>query len=131
VATVSGTTGLTSSVTPLKAGTTTIKVITDDGNKEATCVVTVKEGPVADVTIELDEDELEFDLSVSNDPIKLNATVGPSTLFNKKVLWSSSDNAVAEVSGSGYVSPKGVGTAIITATTEYGSKTADCEVTVE
>jgi len=119
-------------ITPLTVGTTKITVTTVDGNKTSlACTVTVEDVPVTGVTIELDEDELEFDLSVSNDPIKLNAIVGPEDLINDKVIWTTSDNDVATVSSSGFVSPHNVGTATITATTEHGSKKADCEVTVK
>ncbi len=59
----------------------------------------------------------------------LTATVTPSNAANKSVTWSSSNNSVATVS-SGYVRTVGEGTAVITATTNDGSKTASCTVTV-
>ena len=122
----------TISITPLKAGTTTIKVTTEDGAKIKNCVVTVTDVPVADVTIELDEDELEFE--DGDDPIKLNATVGPPNLFNKNVTWSfvsvPATGVIHVNPTTGTVTPLGVGTATITATTVYGSKTATCDVEV-
>ncbi len=59
----------------------------------------------------------------------LTATVTPSNAANKSVTWSSSNNSVATVS-SGFVRTVGEGTAVITATTNDGSKTASCTVTV-
>lgn len=59
----------------------------------------------------------------------LTATVAPSNATNKAVTWSSSDATIASVN-NGLVSAISVGNATITVTTEDGSYTADCEVTV-
>ena len=59
----------------------------------------------------------------------LTASVSPSTATNKNVTWSTTDGTVATVS-NGVVTAVGVGTATIRVTTVDGSKTADCEVTV-
>lgn len=76
-------------------------------------------------------------------PLQLRATVTPSNATNKKVRWTSSNEQVAKVDANGrvtfvklktgdpylqnYINP---GTAIITATTEDGGKTATCEITI-
>src|SRR5665648_565825 len=57
------------------------------------------------------------------------ATVSPTNATNQTVTWSSDDEAVATVVG-GVVTPLTTGTAIITATTAEGNKTATCTVTV-
>src|SRR5665648_220629 len=57
------------------------------------------------------------------------ATVSPTNATNQTVTWSSDDEAVATVVG-GVVTPLTTGTAIITATTADGNKTATCTVTV-
>ncbi len=59
----------------------------------------------------------------------LTATVRPSAALNKSVVWSSSDETVATVSG-GKVTALKIGTAVITATTAEGGFTASCKVTV-
>lgn len=59
----------------------------------------------------------------------LTATIAPATASNKNVTWTSSDTDVATVSG-GVVKAVAAGTATITATTEDGSFTATCTVTV-
>ena len=59
----------------------------------------------------------------------LSATVSPSNATNKNVTWSSSNTAVASVSG-GTVTAVGAGQATITAKTADGGKTAACTVTV-
>ncbi|MDR2697090.1 MAG: Ig-like domain-containing protein [Holophagales bacterium] len=55
----------------------------------------------------------------------LVAQVQPGNATNKALTWVSSDTALAEVSG-GSVKMKGIGEAIITATTQEGSYTASC-----
>jgi len=61
---------------------------------------------------------------------QLTPTIQPSDATNQDVTWSSSNNAIASVSASGLVTGAGIGTAVITVTTQDGSKTATCAVTV-
>ncbi len=61
---------------------------------------------------------------------QLTATVLPADATNKKVAWSSSNLSVASVDATGKVTAKSNGTAVITATTEDGSYSATCKVTV-
>ena len=61
---------------------------------------------------------------------QLTETVFPETATNKNVSWKSSHPEIAEVSQTGLVTAKSIGTAIITVTTEDGYKTAHCAVTV-
>lgn len=61
---------------------------------------------------------------------QLTATVYPTDAANKNVTWTSDDDAVATVDGTGLVTAKTVGTATITATTEDGGYTDTCVVTV-
>ena len=59
----------------------------------------------------------------------LTATISPSNATNKNVTWTSSNTAVATVSG-GKVTAVGNGTATITCKTADGGYTAKCTVTV-
>ena len=61
---------------------------------------------------------------------QLTATVYPTDAANKNVTWTSDNDAVATVDGTGLVTAKTVGTATITATTADGSHTDTCVVTV-
>ncbi|HNX16634.1 MAG TPA: Ig-like domain-containing protein, partial [Bacilli bacterium] len=71
-----------------------------------------------------------FSLSLyTGDTSTLTATVSPSDATNKNVSWASTNNSVASVSG-GLVTAVGAGSATITVTTEDGSFTSSCSVTV-
>ena len=113
-----------------KEGTATITVTTEDGNKTATCKVTVKkvEIPTIEVTsVSLNKTSTEIEVGKTE---TLKATVNPSNATNQKVKWTSSDENIATVAG-GVVEGKKEGTATITVTTEDGNKTAICTVVVK
>lgn len=60
----------------------------------------------------------------------LIATVAPEDATNRNVRWTSSDSTIAAVDSDGNVTAVAAGEAIITVTTEDGSKTATCTITV-
>lgn len=62
--------------------------------------------------------------------LKLTPTFNPEKATNKKVTWSSSDKSVATVDNNGTVTPKKIGSTIITVVSEDGNKKATCTVTV-
>ena len=62
--------------------------------------------------------------------ITLQPTFNPTTATNKILTWTSSDETVATVNNAGTITPKKVGSTIITVTTQDGNKTANCTVTV-
>ena len=64
----------------------------------------------------------------AGDTVTITATVTPSNATNKGIVWTSSDETVATVSG-GIVTGVGNGTAVITAKTVDGGFTATCSVT--
>ena len=111
-----------------KPGNTTITVTTKDGNKTATCEVTVKETPVAVTGVGLNTNKVELSVGEEN---KLVATVTPEAAANRDVTWNSSKPAVATVDSTGKVVAQAPGTTTITVTTVDGNKTATCEVTVK
>ena len=114
-------------VTAVAAGEATIRVTTDDGNKTADCVVTVKAKTVAVTGVSLDKTTLTL---TEGETATLTATVAPADATNKNVTWSSNNTNVATVSTAGVVTAKAAGSATITVTTADGSKKATCSVTV-
>lgn len=62
--------------------------------------------------------------------IILDPTFNPSTATNKIVTWTSSNEEVATVDNAGKITPKKVGSTIITVITQDGNKKATCTVTV-
>lgn len=113
-------------VTAKGAGTATITVKTNDGNKTATCSVTVISAKVPVTGISLNETSHSLSAGWT---FYLHETITPSNATDKSVTWSSSNPSVATVN-SGAVTAKGRGTAIITVKTNDGGKTATCTVTV-
>ena len=88
---------------------------------------------VDDVQIILDMDEMTL---AEGETAKLTATVLPEYVSDKNVVFSSSNEAVLTVESDGTLTVQGLPegsekeTVIVTATTEYGNKTAQCVVTV-
>ena len=82
---------------------------------------------VAVAGVTLDQETLT--LTVGGADGTLTATVAPANASNKKVSWTSSDEDVATVD-NGVVTPVAAGAATITVTTEDGSFTDTCTVTV-
>ncbi len=67
-----------------------------------------------------------------NETSTLTATVLPSDADNKEVEWTSSDEAVAEVSADGCITAKAEGTCVITCAAKDGSGVkAECQVMVK
>jgi len=83
--------------------------------------------PVAVTEVSLNKEALTLEIGETE---RLTATVLPNNASNKAVSWSSSDEAVATVSGDGIVTAVSVGTATITVTTVDGGKTSSATVTV-
>lgn len=103
-------------ITAVAAGTTIVRAEAEDGNgAKAECKVIVV-NPVQSITLS----EKALNLVVTVD-VQLTAEVLPETATNRKILWSSSNEAVATVDQSGKVTPKAKGTCVITAESVDGS----------
>ena len=85
--------------------------------------------PKPPVTEVITLNQTTLSLTVGGAPAILVATVVPSNATNQVVTWSSSNRNI-NVATNGVVTPVSAGTATITATTQDGSKTATCTVTV-
>ncbi len=62
--------------------------------------------------------------------LTIRATFKPEKATNKILTWSSSNPDVATVDNAGKVTPKKIGSTVITAVSDDGNKTATCTVTV-
>ena len=113
-------------------------------NKIAIYLMAVAVMLFASCNEELDKDKYKYQVDAKVEKVELNlteleiarnatatltATISPSRAQNKDVTWSSSNETVAVVM-DGVITAREIGTANITVTTEDGSKTATCEVTV-
>ena len=108
----------------------TYKFIATDkaGNVTEKTVNVYYNDKVVSVTgVSLDESSITLDVGGNQ---TLTATVTPEDATNKKVRWTSDNEAVATVSEDGVVTAVAGGTAVITATTHDGLFTATCTVTV-
>jgi len=115
-------------VTAKAPGTATITATTEDGEKTASCVVTVA-APIVQVTgVTLNRSTLTMNESTSS---ILIATILPENATNKTVTWTSSNRYVVSVNNQGVVKGESSGTATITVTTQDGNKTATCVITVQ
>ena len=114
-------------VTAVKEGTTKIfarsKAFTDI---TASCEVTVIKDPTL---LGININPSEITLTVG-EVFELTVIYTPSYAANKKVSWTTDNDAVASVSAEGKVTAKEEGTATVTATSEEGGFTASCKVTV-
>ena len=91
VASVNPTGPLTASVNALSGGSTLITVTTDDGNRIATCLISVTI-PVRSISL----DQTRITLA-PNEEVILNAKVVPSDATNQALTWSSTTAGVASV----------------------------------
>lgn len=116
-------------VTAKNPGTAVVYVQTNDGNKGASCVVTVTDEAVIRVTaVNLNKSYLELKEGYSE---TLVATLSPSNATNKAITWWSSDTTVATVDSTGKVVALKPGVAVIRVTTNDGGKTASCVISVK
>ena len=114
-------------VTAVGLGETTIIATTNDGTEiTAICKVTVTPKLVEQISLSKDKLSLENGTSA-----QLTVTVLPQDADDSSVTWTSNNTMVATVDATGRVSAVGVGTAVITATTNDGSNlSVSCTVTV-
>jgi uncharacterized protein YjdB len=122
--------GSTATIEAVGEGTATITIITEDGDFEAECAVTVinaDPNAVLVTGVTLNKNTLTLPKGSSE---TLIPTIAPDDATNQNVSWSSDDQDVATVDSAGLVTAVGEGTATITVTTRNGGHKATCEVTV-
>lgn len=112
-------------VTAISVGIAIITVNSEEGSIQATCTITVT--PISVNGILLNKTSLSMNKGISE---TLYATIFPSNSTNKKLFWSSDNPSVVTVDGNGMVTSISGGSAVITVTTEDGTFSATCNVTV-
>ena len=118
-------------VTALAMGSATITAATQDGSRRATCAVAVALETIHVTGVALNRSEMS--LEANGAPGQLIATVFPADATIKDVHWASSNKTVATVSDDGpetVVTGLTNGTAIISATTVSGGRSASCTLRV-
>lgn len=113
-------------VTGKSEGNALITATTKDGGYTATCTVTVSKVPVNAISLNATNKDINI-----NETFQLVATVSPTNATTKDVTWVSNNPNIAEVSSSGLVTGKSVGTTTITATTTDGGHIATCTVNIK
>lgn len=108
-------------------GTYQVSRENENGESEKVDVPAFKTKPIAVTGVKLNKESTSLEVGANE---TLNATVSPSTATNKKVTFISSDDAVATVDSNGKITAVKAGATDIIVTTEDGSKTAKCSVTV-
>ena len=99
----------------------TISLVTSCGGGETVS----EEVSVTDVKLEASSTSLKV-----GETLTLVATVSPENASNKNVSYSSSDETIASVNGSGVVTALKEGNVTITVTTEDGNHTASVNLTI-
>lgn len=112
-------------VTAITEGSATITAKTNDGGLIASCIVNVSNIAVSVESIVLDKTQHTCQQSTE---FTLNETISPNNATNQNIIWSSSDEDVATVSG-GFVKALREGNVTITATTENGISSV-CSLTI-
>ncbi len=118
-------------VTPVKAGTTTITVKTGNG-KTASLAVTVFD-PNAVTAINFSQSPLKISMSSGDAPdLKDYVLITPSSATTELTfsLKSSLYNSYASVSKNGILTPKRIGTIYVNVTSSNGNKTATIQVQI-
>ena len=108
----------------LKKGTAEIKVISEDGNKEAICVVNVSSPPITGISFK----EKEKTVYIGSTEI-LSTINEPTNSELESAIWTSSNETVATVE-NGKIKTLSLGETIITVSNEDNTITASINIKV-
>jgi len=113
-------------ITGVSEGSAQVTIMTMDGSYVDQVFVTVNNVAVSGVSV------LPAALTIlEGDSEGLEVVISPTNALNQTVTWESNAEGVATVDEEGVVTGVVPGEAVITATTEEGSFTATCNVTIE
>ncbi len=108
-------------------GTVTLTVKTKDGEKTASCIVTVKQKEVPAESVSVEPVKVEVK---EGGTVQLKASVSPEDA-DQEVEWTTSDSQIATVDANGLVTAIKPGTVYIAVRSKaYTDKFTSCEVTV-
>ena len=110
-------------ITALNTGKAEVYTVVD--NKRYACQVSVEAVKVENITLNKSEVAIK-----QNETYNLVATVAPSDAEHTGLVYSSSDESVAEVSEKGLIKGKKPGDCVISVSTADKSVRAECKVTV-
>lgn len=111
-------------ITAIKPGTTEIKAISEDGNHEAICKLTVTSLPIESIIFEKEEQTIYIGAKTT-----LNTISTPKDTAINNPIWTSSDETIATVT-NGIVTAKKTGKTTITISSQDGKITASTIVNV-
>lgn len=112
-------------ITANALGNTEITITDEEGKVEVKCQVMVVV-PVEDITIA----KTSLDMNIG-DSVSLSYTITPDNATNKSVIWEIDNPEIIQISSSGKVAAKKIGTAIVKIITEDGNKEVKCTITVK
>ena len=113
-------------VTPTGNGTARITASAAGGTIKSYCFIEVKMNiPVTGISMS------QTEVLMTEEQMKLSASVLPANASNQTITWSSSDSSIATVDQEGNVKKVADGKVRITARTADGGYTASTEVTVQ
>lgn len=111
-------------ITAIKPGKAEIKVITEDGNIEAICTVTITPPPIKSISFSKTEQTVYIDSST-----KLTTISEPTNSIIENPTWTSSDENIATVE-NGVVKAISLGETTITVSNEDNTITASIKIKV-
>lgn len=111
-------------VTPVKPGKVEIKAVSEDGNYEAVCQVTVLSPPIESIKFAQTKQSVALGSTIT-----LKTVSTPTDTAINNPIWTSSDETVATVK-DGVLTALKLGTTIITISNEDGSIKAETTITV-
>ena len=109
----------------LKVGIAEIKVISEDGQKEAICNLAVISPQIEKIEFEKEKYSV-----YAKDKVTLKVKLTPPASVLEDAIWESSDETIATVK-NGVVTAKKIGTVTITVKTKDEKQTASTEVTIK
>ena len=112
-------------VTAVAPGQANIEANVEGIEYTAVCAINVNV-PVTGISLTTSEKSIGIGKT-----FQLIATVAPENASNKKVTWTSNNETVATIDEAGLITALALGQSTITATTEDGSFTATCDITVK